>query len=67
MQFHITQMVYFLRIIFFLHVSGPNDYFCIRNCHRDERIRLIIHMVLVPGHCLLFYFSMIFLPFFKFS
>ena len=48
---HITQ------IVFFLHASGLNDNFGIRNCYRGEGIRLIINIVLVPGHCLLFIFQ----------
>ena len=41
----------------FLHASGLNDKFGIRNCYRGEGIRLIINIFLVPGHCLLFIFQ----------
>ena len=57
MQFHITQIVYFLRPIVVLHASGLNDKFGIRNYYRGEGIRLIINIFLVSGHCLLFIFQ----------
>ena len=47
----------------FLHASGLNDKFGIRNCYRGEGICLIINIFLVPGHCLLLFsndFSVIF-------
>ena len=55
MRLHITQMVKFQNN--FLHVSGPNDSFGMKKFSKGERKRLIIHIVLFPGHCLLFIFQ----------
>ena len=43
-----------------------NNLASIRNCLRDEGI-FTIARDLVPGHCLLFYFLIIFLSLLKFS
>ena len=62
-EIHITQIVEFSIAIVFLYASSLIDKFCIRYRYRGEGIRLIVNIVVVPGHCLLFIFQWFFCHF----